>query len=143
MIRHLRGSPCLWVVVALIVTPLHSFAAHSCDPGGQRVPESLKLELRSKYTAWRIVELEDLRDSDQRIWRKERPSCPVGFLRGHFVSIATESFAVSLIRKTVSSGRTTYREILIVAEPDGDRYKIIPVIPPPGRNIRGVGHLEG
>lgn len=122
----------VFVIGALVMMPLRAFAAHRCDLSDQRIPESLKLQLRSAYPTWQIVQLEDLRDADQRIWRKERPSCPVGFARGHFVSPATESFAISLIRKTSNSGRTTYQQILLAAESDGDKYKIIPVIPPPG-----------
>lgn len=87
------------------------------------LPDAVQGSLDEKWSGWRLLQLADLRSDDQSLWqqhRLNRKQCP-GVNEGKFDGERT-SFVFTLIRRS--------EQVVLVATPNGDSYKVASLAPP-------------
>jgi hypothetical protein len=74
--------------------------------------------LKKDFPGWHIVKVVNLRQDDQRLWKKEHPEdCP-GIAKGHFQPDVTQT-ALTVFKESGAG----LQQMLLVASPNGDGYK--------------------
>lgn len=99
----------------LIVFPLcfwSTGANATCSDG------NVEMGLKKAFPGWYIVNVENLRQDDQRLWTKGHPNdCP-GIAKGHFQPDVTQT-ALTVFKESDLG----LQQMLLVASPNGDGYK--------------------
>jgi hypothetical protein len=75
------------------------------------LPQGVKKEIANKYENWRILEVSDLNEDDQAIWKKTKGDTHPGVATGQYDNSGKLMYSVTIIPK--ENKKVTYKILMI------------------------------